>query len=155
MLVEYADAFLVHTHRDPLKILSSLTSLATTLRALGSDQIDPREIAREWSYWNSKVLEESVDARQSGRVDPSRVIDIRFDEFMSDPFAAIQRIYEKCGLEYTAAADTRMRDYLASHSDEEYGKHTHRFSDTGLDVGEERSKVRRYQEYFDVASEVQ
>jgi hypothetical protein len=29
----------------------------------------------------------------------------------------------------------------------------HRIEDTGLDVAEEREKVRRYQEYFDVPSE--
>ena len=73
---------------------------------------------------------------------------------MGDPFAAIRRIYEKFDIEYTPEADTRMRAYLAEHSTEEHGRHTHTFADTGLDVAEERQRVKRYQEYFDVPSEV-
>ena len=82
------------------------------------------------------------------------VIDIHFHDFMADPFAQIQRIYAKFGLDYTAAADARMRAYLAEHSDEEHGKHAHRFEDTGLDVGKARERVARYVDYFAIPSEV-
>ena len=154
LLAEYPDACLVQTHRDPLKIMSSLTSLLTTLRALASDHIDPHDVALEWSELNAQAYDASVDARESGLVAPDRVIDIHFADFMSDPFAQIRRIYEKFDLHYTDAVDSRMRAYLAEHSDEEHGKHAHRFEDTGLDVDEARARVRRYQDYFDVPSEV-
>jgi hypothetical protein len=154
LLAEYPDACLVQTHRDPLAILSSLTSLLTTLRALASDRIDPHDVAREWSELNAQAYDTSVDARESGLIAPDRVIDIHFADFMSDPFAQIRRIYEKFDLDYTDEVDARMRAYLAEHSDEEHGKHTHRFEDTGLDVGEARELVKRYQDYFDVPSEV-
>jgi hypothetical protein len=154
LLAEYPDACLVQTHRDPLQVLSSLTSLLTTLRALASDRIDPEEIAREWSELNAQAYDASIDARESGLINPAQVIDIHFAEFMADPFAAIRRIYDKFDIEYTAAADTRMRSYLETHTDDEHGKHKHRFEDTGLDVAEARERVRRYQEYFDIPSEV-
>ncbi len=154
LMVEYPDACLVQTHRDPLQILSSLTSLLTTLRALASDRIDPHDIAREWSELNAQAYDASIDARESGLIDPSRVIDIHFAEFRADPFASIRRIYEKFDIDYTPAADRLMRAYLETHSDEEHGRHTHAFEETGLDVGEARARVKRYQEYFDVPSEV-
>ena len=154
LLAEYPDACLVQTHRDPLKIMSSLTSLETTLRAMSSDDIHPKEIAQEWSALNAQAYDASVDARERGVVPPDQVIDIHFAEFMSDPFAAIPRIYEKFDIAYTPEADARMRAYLAAHSTEEHGRHAHRFEDTGLDVAEERERVKRYQEYFDVPSEV-
>jgi hypothetical protein len=47
-----------------------------------------------------------------------------------------------------------MRAYLDLHSDEEHGRHRHRFEDTGLDAAETRERVKRYQEYFGVPSEV-
>jgi hypothetical protein len=154
LLAEYPDACLVQTHRDPLQILSSLTSLETTLRAMASDDIHPDEIAREWSALNIQAYDASIDARERGVVKPDQVIDIHFAEFMDDPFAAIRRIYEKFDIPYTPEADTRMRAYLAEHSTDEHGKHTHRFADTGLDVADERERVKRYQEYFDIPSEV-
>jgi hypothetical protein len=73
---------------------------------------------------------------------------------MSDPFAAVRGICEKFDLPHDADAEERMRVYLADHSDDEHGKHSHRFEDTGLDVAEARERVKRYQEYFDVPSEV-
>ena len=154
LLAEYPDACLVQTHRDPLKIVSSLTSLLTTLRALASDRIDPHEIAREWSELNAQAYDASIDARENGLIAPDRVIDIHFHDFMADPFAQIRRIYDRFGLDYNDAVDERMRSYLAEHSDQEHGKHVHRFEDTGLDVGEARERVQRYVDYFDVQREI-
>lgn len=154
LLAEYPDACLIQTHRDPLQIVSSLTSLLTTLRALASDRVDPHDIAREWSELNAQAYDASIEARESGLIAPDQVIDIHFHDFMADPFTQIQRIYAKFGLDYTDAADARMRAYLAEHSDEEHGKHAHRFEDTGLDVGEARERVARYVDYFDIPSEV-
>jgi hypothetical protein len=154
LLNEYPDACLIQTHRDPLQVLSSLTSLCTTLRALASETVDPHEIAREWSELNAQAYDRSVDARESGLIDPSRVVDIHFSAFIADPFAAIQHIYEKFDMEYSAQTDVRMRSYLETHSDDEHGRHTHRFEDTGLDLGEARERVKRYQEYFDIPSEL-
>jgi hypothetical protein len=154
LMAEYPDACLVQTHRDPLQSLSSLTSLLTTLRAMSSDRVDPHDIAREWSDLNAQAYEASVDARESGLIDRSRIVDVHFGEFMADPFSAIRRIYDRFEMEYTAEADARMRSYLETHSVEEHGKHEHRFEDTGLDLADAREQVKRYQEYFDVPSEV-
>jgi hypothetical protein len=154
LLAEYPDACLVQTHRDPLQVLSSLTSLCTTLRALASDEIVPHEIAREWHELNAQAYDACIDARESGLVRPEQVIDIPFAELMSDPFAKIRQIYEKFDVEYTPDADRRMREYLATHTTEEHGKHAHRFEDTGLDLDEARASVQRYQDYFDVPSEI-
>jgi hypothetical protein len=46
-----------------------------------------------------------------------------------------------------------MRDYVSNNPSDRDGRHEHRLDDTGLDVEAERSKVKRYQDYFDVASE--
>jgi hypothetical protein len=153
LLAEYPDACLVATHRDPLKVLSSVTSLTTTLRAMASDRIDPVDIAREWSHWNSRAFDAAVTARESGLVKPENVIDVQFRELMADPLAVIRRIYDKFDLELTDDAAERMRRHLTENPDDKHGKHAHRFADTGLDEGQEREKVRRYQEYFSIESE--
>jgi len=46
LLNEYPDARLIQTHRDPLRILSSLTSLSATLRQAYSTHIDTSEFVR-------------------------------------------------------------------------------------------------------------
>jgi len=153
LLAEYPDACLVATHRDPLKVLSSVTSLTTTLRAMASERIDPGDIAREWSYWNARAFDAAVAARESGLVKPEQIMDVRFGELLSDPIAVIRKIYDKFGLELTDVAADHMQRHLAENPDDKHGKHGHSFADTGLDAELEREKVRRYQEYFGVESE--
>ncbi len=148
------DARLVQTHRDPLKILSSLTSLGVVLRSMASTSIDSDDIAREWSEWNCAGYEESVDFRESGKLPTSQIVDIQFDDFVADSVAQARRIYEAFDIEFSSELEARMRAYVDRNPSDRDGKHTHRFEDTGLDADEERAKVTRYQEFFGVRSEI-
>lgn len=154
-LSEYPDALLVQTHRDPLSILSSLTSLATTLRAMYGARVAPVEIAREWAELNADALNASVDARESQLVDPSRVIDIQFRELVRDPIGTVKRVYDFAGIEMTEEATDAIKAHWDENPADKHGKHAHRFSETGLDLETERDRVRRYQDYFDVPVEEQ
>jgi hypothetical protein len=153
VLREYPDALFVQTHRDPLRVLSSLSSLELVLRTMSSGDLELGATAREWSGWLLPAYERSVDFREKGLVDPSRIVDLQFREFLGDPVANVRRMYEKFDLELRPEVEQRMRDYISSNPSDRDGKHVHRIEDTGLDVAEEREKVRRYQEYFDVPSE--
>jgi hypothetical protein len=153
LVKEYPDACLVQTHRDPIKIISSLTSLSLTLRSMASDQVEPRALGREWSAYVLTALERSVAARENGTVKADQVVDVQFDDLLADTFGTIRRIYDQFGLTYTAEAESRMRRFLAENPGDKHGKHTYRFADTGLDVDEERRKVQRYQTFFGVRSE--
>jgi len=153
LLAEYPDALLVQTHRDPLRILSSLSSLVARLRSLASDDSTIPDAADTFADDIIDGLDRSVTARTDGTVPADRVVDVQFRGFMADPFATIRTIYERLGLELEPAAEQRMRDFLAANPQDKHGKHTYRFSDTGLDEGELRDRARRYQEYFDVPSE--
>lgn len=153
LLGEYPDARFIQTHRDPLKVLSSLSSLEMVLRTMTSDPGTPREIAAEWSRWTQIAYDRSVRYREEGLVDPNRIVDVQFRAFMSDPIAEIRRIYTQFEIELSAELEERMRAYLGRNPDDRDGSHRHRFADTGLDESEERAKVKRYQEYFDVESE--
>ena len=150
---EYPDVCLVQTHRDPLKILSSLTSLEMVLRSMASDAIDAREIALEWSHWLSEGYDRGVDFRSRGALPPSQVIDVQFRDFVRDPVFEVRRIYDHFGLELRPAVATAMKDYVASNPNDRDGAHRHRFAATGLDADEERARVSRYQRCFGVESE--
>jgi hypothetical protein len=86
-------------------------------------------------------------------VRPERVIDVRFDAFVADPFATIRLIYERLGLELSNATEARMRAFLATQGQTEHGRHRYAFADTALSAGPLRERARRYQQYFDVPSE--
>jgi hypothetical protein len=153
LLDEYPDALLVQTHRDPLRIISSLSSLIATLRAISSDEPSIADAAAEFADYIIDGLDRSVDAREDGTVSATGVVDLQFAQFMADPFATIREVYDRLGLELTTETETRMRTFLAAHPADSHGTHRYSFADTGLDAGELRERSRRYQDYFDVPSE--
>jgi hypothetical protein len=153
LLGEYPDARMVQTHRDPLKVVASLSSLIEMLRSMTSWQFDRGEIAREWMEQIAVALDRSVDVRQSGVIDPAHIVDIQFGELMREPFTAIRRLYERFEMPYSDDVEARMRRYLAENSVDKHGGHRYRWSDTGIDTGEARARFRRYVEYFGVEEE--
>jgi hypothetical protein len=150
---EYPNALLVQTHRDPLRIIASLSSLMSVLRRLGSDNISIPDIASEFAGYLADGLDRSVAARADGTVPAGRVIDVQFRTFMTDPFATIHEIYDRLGLNLGIDAERRMRDFLAENTTEKHGGHHYTFADTELDTNLWRERTRGYQEYFGVEAE--
>ncbi len=153
LLAEYPDALLVQTHRDPLRIIASVSSLMVTLRGMTCDDPNLAEVANEWAEYIVEGLDRSVTARLDGTVPTDRVVDVQFEAFMADPFATIGQVYDTLGLELTAESEGRMRSFLADHGQGEHGTHSYSFAETGLDLGEWRERTRRYQEHFGVPSD--
>ena len=153
LLGEYPNALLVQTHRDPLRIIASLSSLVARLRSLASDDTSIPDAAADFADNIVEGLDRSVTARENGTVRADRVVDVQFRAFMADPFTTIRTIYERLGLELEPEAEQRMRAFLAANPQDKHGKHTYTFGETGLDEGALRERARRYQEYFDVPSE--
>ena len=153
LLDEYPNALMVQTHRDPLRIIASLSSLMNVLRRLGSDKVSVPDIADEFAGYLVEGLDRSVAARKDGIIPAGRVVDTQFRSFMADPFATIHEIYEKLGLELGAEAEQRMRAFLADNTTEKHGGHNYTWADTELDENAWREKTRGYQEYFGVESE--
>jgi hypothetical protein len=152
LLGEYPDALIVQTHRDPLNVISSIAALTHHLRRMGTDESNVAECAAQ-SYEEIVVgLDRATALRDSGTVPADRVIDVQFADFINDPWTTIKDIYESLGRELSPDTANTMRDFLAHHpSDGGRGRYT--WSDTGLDAGEVRDRVRAYQERYGVPTE--
>ena len=73
LLAVYPDARIAVTHRDPLRILPSLTSLVAALRYAHSDLVDFAEIGRYQSeLWHGN-FEQLITLTDDGTLDPARV----------------------------------------------------------------------------------
>jgi hypothetical protein len=153
LLAEYPDALLVQTHRDPLKIIASVSSLMSLLRRMACDDPTMQECAEEFADYILLGLDRSVDARSNGTVPSDRVVDVQFADFMSDQIGTIRAVYDRFGLELAPETEERMRRFLDDNPQDKHGTHTYTFADTGLDAGAMRERARRYQEYFGVSSE--
>jgi hypothetical protein len=154
LLDEYPDALIIQTHRDPVRVIASISALVALLRSMASDHSSVARAAGQYAEDILVGLERSVDARRYGTVPAAQVVDVQFHEFMADPFATIGAVYDAFGLEFTAEAESNMRAFLATHpGDGGGGGSRYTFADTGLDAEELRARGRDYQEYFGVPSE--
>jgi len=154
MMREYPGALIVHTHRDPLRVVCSLASLVDLLRRLASDDAAIVSVASEWVDDVVLGLDRAVAARRDGTVPDEQAVDVFFGEFLADPMAVVHAIYERLGIELTAEADDAMHRFLAENPKEKHGGHSYSFADTGLDAGTLRERTRPYQEFFNVPDEV-
>jgi hypothetical protein len=152
-MAEYPDAFIVQTHRDPLRIISSLSSLFAVVQSTASDGVTMADVAADWADPILDSLDRSVTARENGTIPADRVVDVHYGAFIADPFGTIGSIYDRLGAELTPDAEARMRRFLAENRADKHGAHEYSFADTGLDAGSVRDRSRRYVEYFDVESE--
>lgn len=149
----YPDAVLIQTHRDPLKVISSISALTANLRRLATDTATVPQAAEQYVEDIPLGLDRCVRDRDAGLF-AGQVVDVHFAEFVADPLGQIARIYQEMGVELTAQAQQRMTAFLAAHpGDGGGGGHRYRFADTGLHEGEVRERCQAYVDRFDVRLE--
>ncbi len=153
LLAVYPDARIVQTHRDPLKVIASLTSLVTLLRSMASDAIDPFAIGVEWTERLAAGLERSMVVRARGLPAGAQVFDAHFAELLRDEIDMVRRIYAHFDLPLTPEAEARMRRYLAENPRDRHGAHRYTLEASGLDPATERRRYARHQELFGIGSE--
>ena len=152
LLNEYPDAVIVQMHRDPLNVISSIAALTHHLRKMSSDESSIADCAAQSVEEITIGLAREMDLRDRGVIPPDRIVDVRFSDFMGDPWSTIKGIYRKLGRELSTAGENSMRAFLATHPSDGGGKR-YTWSDTGLDAPEVREKVRTYQQRYDVPTE--
>lgn len=154
LLAEYPDAIVIQNHRDPLKVIASISALGASLREMTTDSFDVCTLAAQYGDDIMEGLDRSLAVRRDGVFAPGQVIDVRYQDIRTDLIGAIARIYGEIGLELTAEAESRMRTFLAAHPGDQAGSlERYSFADTGLDEAALRERARPYQEYFGVESE--
>ncbi len=150
----YPDARIVVTHRDPLRVMSSMSSLTTHLKAMRSEAVVGEGEVRAASFGEHMLLDRYMELRDSLPDNADQIFDVRYQDLMADPLGAVATIYSHWGLRFSDEARQRMQAYFEHNPQGRHGQHQYSFEDTGLDLEEERAKFARYQARFDVPSEV-
>ena len=152
LLDTYPDAQLVITHRDPLAILGSVTSLIATLRWAHSDDVDTAVIGRYHADLYHADLDGLVDLQASGVLRSGRVTQGSFADFNADGIAVVTRMYEELGIPLPDDIRSAMASALAGSPREKHGDHTWSFDWLGLDADEQRERFARYCTTFGLPS---
>ncbi len=154
LLAVYPDARLVITHRDPLAVLGSVTSLIATMRWAHSDDVDFADIGQYHADLYRGALDGLVDLTSNGTLDGPRVHHTHYSAFMADPLGAISAVADALGEPLDDKTEPAMRAYLDAHPQGAHGEHRYSFDDLGLNPDDVRARFARYQTSFDVPNEV-
>lgn len=150
---EYPDALFVQTHRDPVRVLVSISSLVAALRRLSSDRVSLREIVEYYAMALAKGYDNTVAYRRSGNLPESQVVDLYFQDFIEDQVGSVRRAYQHFGLDLSDDAASAMQVFLDDNPADKHGRHLYSFADTEMDESELRGLFQCYQSYFDIPSE--
>ena len=153
LLRSYPDARIVFTHRDPVKSMTSYASLTALVRSMGSDEVDPVEIAQDWTPRIKRVLEHAIAVRGGANHPDAVFYDMLFLDFVEDQFAVVEKIYERFGLPMSGMAADRMRAFIADNPKGKHGIHRYAPEEFGVKPDAIRQAFRPYMERLGLESE--
>ena len=118
----YPDARIVWVHRDPVQVLASQIVAFGQINESLAGTLD-------WTRYAEDVIGGSRANFHAYLTDPlvddPRVHHVRYRDFVADPVATIGGFYDFAGLALSAETEKAMREYLATHRGDRYGKFTY------------------------------
>ena len=150
----YPDARVVMAHRDPLKVISSLTHLMATLQSMRSNKVNYEGIVAAMAFGLGYLLENANSQRDSGEIPNSQISDVCYTDLIANPLETVRTLYQGWGLPLEKNTERRMQEYLNSRHRGRAVLHDYAFEDTGLDLKTERARHADYRKRFGVLPEV-
>jgi hypothetical protein len=155
LFATYPDAWVIRTHRDPVKTAVSGLSTMAAVRWQRSDHVELDSLGGPVGSGGGGTHDQmlAVDRRREAGELPDRFVDVHFSKLMSDPVATIRAAYDRIGRELTDTHATAIVEYLESKPRAKAGRHEYSPEDYGVDLPAMREASRPYMEHFGVAAE--
>ncbi len=148
LFATYPDAWVVHTHRDPLKTEPSSLSTLATVRWERSDAAELPEAGTGLG----DMMIVLAKRREAGQL-PDRIVDSQFSELLADPVSAVERLYGQMGRRFLPEHADAIRRYVADKPQGKFGRHRYSAEEWGFDPAALREKMRPYTDHYGVALE--
>jgi hypothetical protein len=149
LFASYPDAWVIHTHRDPLKTEPSSLSTLATVRWERSDEV---ELPESGGTGLGDMMILLANRREAGEL-PDRIVDSHFSELMADPVAAVEKLYGEMGRSFLPEHADSIRQYLDDKPKGKFGKHKYSPEEWGYDPAKLREKMLPYTDYYGVTLE--
>ncbi len=126
------EAVIVQTHRDPVDLVGSYCSVYASSRRRGVSHVDLHALGAERLDHLARMAANAAAARAAAP-DPSRFVDIDYDDLLTAPLDAVAAIYERVGEPLGRPARAAIEAWLQANPQGAAGRHDYRLSDYGLD----------------------
>jgi len=148
----FPDAWVVQTHRDPVKTMPSTVSTTAMVRWLRSNHVDLPSMARMINAAFGHGLNSLAERRAKGEL-PKRFVDVHFQSLLRDPVETIRGAYRGMGRDFTNEHAERIRAYLAEKPRGKFGVHKYTPEEWGFTRDELRASLAPYISTFAIELE--
>ena len=148
LLNTFPDAIVIHLHRDPVAAIGSVCSLAALARSSFCERIDNDGLGRFWLAYSEAGLQRGSAVRD--KAGPGQIVDIRYQDLMTDPGAAIGRILKAVNLANDKLRMNFFPDNSTARPAKEKMRHRYELSQFGIDPNEIRDRFAGFMETFDL-----
>lgn len=129
LLETIPDAHVIHTHRDPSKVIPSLCSLVCMTRGIFTDHLDTRKSGPELA---ERMVSAVQNAAETEAKYGDRITNVMFDSLVKDPIGTVRSVYEKFGYKYSAEMEAGMKRWLDNNPQGKHGAHKYELEQFGL-----------------------
>jgi hypothetical protein len=147
----YPDARFVFVHRDPAKVLASVTRLTEILRRPFTRHLDRRQLGRQesdrWADGAARLIRES-EADRAGLI-----FHVLHTDLVADPIGTVWALYRHFGMRLSAGAEGSITRAVTAAAQGERG-HSYGMEDYGLDPENQRHRFAGYIEHFRIRPEM-
>lgn len=149
-LAEWPDTKFVWTHRDPAKVIPSVSSLQLGLNAERSVEgaLDKPAYGPAFTAFWREGMDRALAARE--RIGADRFIDVWNDDVVAKPIETFAAIYDRLGFEFTPVMRAGLEEYNRRNARGAHGEHRYTAEEYGTSREEIREAFRDYIEQFDL-----
>jgi hypothetical protein len=147
----FPGARVIHTHRDPVKVVASFCSMMAHGRKMFSDDVDPLAVGRQLHHKSRDGVARAMASRD--RLPADGFLDVHYHDLVADPEKEIRRIYDFLGLSLTDETQESMQSWRERNPQNKHGVHRYRLEDFGLDREELGRDFAPYRQRFRIDEE--
>ena len=142
----FPGAHIIQTHRDPLQTIPSAASMNVSLWQMNVDDVDAKEVGRQWKERMAWALRRCVETRD--RTPANRFTDVWFRDAASDPIAEVRRIYANTGIEFVPEAQAAMEKWLVDNARDKRPAHDYSLAEFGFTEAGIKADFAEYRARF-------
>lgn len=148
----FPNARVIHTYRDPAKVVPSFCSMVSHGYGIFSDEVDPVEIAGHWFDKAQLMVKRYLEIRE--KISPEHFIDISYYDLIKDPIKATSEVYDFLSLSFSDNDRERIIEWEKLNPQYKYGRHVYDAADFALSDELIRSNMADYMKQFNIPEEI-
>ena len=151
LLKVFPGARILCPHRDPVKVVGSLCSMAWNSMVRDNDNVTPQWVGQEWLSKTQRMVAKTRAVRSA--MPAEQQYDLLYAGISADWESAMQGVYDYLGMPFTAQARNGMQAWLEENRQHKHGAHKYALADFGLDEAQVEAALADYRSHYSIPHE--